>query len=1044
MSLSCRFRWFLFSIILLSIFTCRTLPAQSGTACDFFYIDDFTTSKVVDDCEDHAVFWPEGAFPPPEPYLVLSSQTGNPPRGLMFVGFGGLPAHLSYCFSFDISGQRLYKGTIEFDVMFPGHAVTLDPDSSQGYLMFSLSIDGYGWTESVPLSQGHHTIELSSPNGTCYIMLLGTMAAIDNIKVCLQTESAVLHVPDQYPTIQDAVNAVSHPEDVIEVAPGVYTGPGNRDVIIGDRLITPAMIYSRDGAESTTIDCGAVYSPQTTGHRAFYIVGPETKTIIKGFNIINGYIPGDCINLDMNTSWLDSASNPVGGGIFCEKSSPSIVDCVFRHCGAEAGGGIGCVGGAPHIAGCLIEHCRAGGLGPCESGGSGGGIALLRASRASVVHCEIRDNMAYWNSRGGGIFCHNGIVKAAHCHIHHNRAEGNTLDGGGVYYLGNHLSRLTLQNCLITRNYCHTLGGGVYAVQDANWSIDGFLPIPRIDVFNCTIAQNHVHYNSGNPFAGGVYADQVNIQLKNSILWYNEGQETLLVNPAANSPVNFCNIEGGYPGGSGNINSDPLFASLPEQDYHLKSLYGRYVTDASDPNWTKDNVHSPSIDAGDSGVNYFFEPTPNGQRINMGAYGNTSEASKGVGYLTYHVDVKNGKDNNTGLDRKNAFETIKHAVNVAKHGDYILVWPGVYRESVRYLGKALTIQSAADAAVIHPLDLNNQDKGVDFSFNEDENSVLKNFVIRGADIGIRAISSSPTISHVTVVHCRSGVEASNGANPRISNSIFWYNDQGDLLGCSAEYSCIQNVVDIVGTGNISIYPRFADPQNDDYHLLSERGRFLPVDDPNRPAGDDPTDVNYLRQGLWILDNVTSPCIDQADPAESPRSERMPNGGRLNMGAYGGTAYASMSEWPLPADFNRDGIIDLYDSKVLSQNWLNRIDQSFSISLVNFDDGVVVYTDKDTLLIEAQINGSEDRVDRVQFFLDGELQFQDLDSSDGWAWESPTLVPGLHVYVAQALMHNGVSVTSPPVVIEVTAAADTTAFTPGITSQNDRNNQISDD
>jgi hypothetical protein len=40
--------------------------------------------------------------------------------------------------------------------------------------------------------------------------------------------------------------------------------------------------------------------------------------------------------------------------------------------------------------------------------------------------------------------------------------------------------------------------------------------------------------------------------------------------------------------------------------------------------------------------------------------------------------------------------------------------------------------------------------------------------------------------------------------------------------------------------------------------------------------------------------VTSPCIDAGDPASACGNEPIPNGGRINMGAYGNTAQASKS------------------------------------------------------------------------------------------------------------------------------------------------------
>ncbi|MHC4528403.1 MAG: right-handed parallel beta-helix repeat-containing protein [Planctomycetota bacterium] len=98
---------------------------------------------------------------------------------------------------------------------------------------------------------------------------------------------------------------------------------------------------------------------------------------------------------------------------------------------------------------------------------------------------------------------------------------------------------------------------------------------------------------------------------------------------------------------------------------------------------------------------------------------------------------------------------------------------------------------------------------------------------------------------------------------------------------------------ICGQGNIEADPCFAEPGywdsngtpddvNDDYwvegdyHLKSEGGRW----DPNSES--------------WVLDDVTSACIDKGDWSSPIGDEPYPNGGRVNMGAYGGTAEASKS------------------------------------------------------------------------------------------------------------------------------------------------------
>lgn len=86
-----------------------------------------------------------------------------------------------------------------------------------------------------------------------------------------------------------------------------------------------------------------------------------------------------------------------------------------------------------------------------------------------------------------------------------------------------------------------------------------------------------------------------------------------------NTPSNYNGFND-YTGTDGNISENPQFVNYAERDFHLLST-------------------SPSIDAGDPDSDYQNEPEPNGDRINMGYYGNTAEA--GCNILKFTDNIQN-------------------------------------------------------------------------------------------------------------------------------------------------------------------------------------------------------------------------------------------------------------------------------------------------------------------------------------------------------------------------------------------------------------------
>ena len=181
-----------------------------------------------------------------------------------------------------------------------------------------------------------------------------------------------------------------------------------------------------------------------------------------------------------------------------------------------------------------------------------------------------------------------------------------------------------------------------------------------------------------------------------------------------------------------------------------------------------------------------------------------------------------------------------------------------------------------------------------------------------------------------------GAICSVSGNPTLTNCILWGDtpDEVYVSGGTPVITCSDVQGGFSGEGNIDADPLFADSESGDFHLKSQAGRW----DPNSQT--------------WVKDAVTSPCIDAGNPSSDLTEELWPHGKRINMGAYGGTAQASMSpsnvgniadlnnddsvdyrdmtvltaKWPgqgvlLSEDLDRDGIVDMKDYCILADNWL---------------------------------------------------------------------------------------------------------------------------
>ena len=398
-------------------------------------------------------------------------------------------------------------------------------------------------------------------------------------------------VPLHFPTIQAAIDASSD-GDTIVVLDGTYTGDGNRDIDFNGRAIT---LKSVNGPESCIIDCeGSSQAP----HRGFYFhSGENSQSIVDGFTITGGRI------------------GLYGAGIYCGYSSPTIRNCIITGNDADGGGGMYNDHSNPILTNCTFR----------SNGGNSCGGMYNNYSSPWLDNCIFKWNYAtgyeYGGGNGGGMNNDYSGPTLTNCTFMENFVSaGFDGDGCGGGMANRYGSNATLTNCIFIGNegLGDSRGAGMY-----NNSSNPTL-------INCTFNKNRTRYGDGR--GGGIYNYSCKPTLTNCILWGNSDiggvDESAQVHAeGVGGPfINYSCIQGlDTFAGHGNIGEDPCFADSSNDDYHLKSIAGRW--NANSQSWVQDDVSSLCIDAGDPNSDWTAELWPHGKRINMGTYGGTPEAS---------------------------------------------------------------------------------------------------------------------------------------------------------------------------------------------------------------------------------------------------------------------------------------------------------------------------------------------------------------------------------------------------------------------------------
>jgi hypothetical protein len=222
--------------------------------------------------------------------------------------------------------------------------------------------------------------------------------------LCASTTSAVeRYVPGQYATIQAAIDDCVA-GDVVIIAPGTYSGSGNRQIYLWGKAITVRGTDPEDPktVANTIIDC------QQAGCGFIFRMREGTNSIISGLTIANG-----------------RGYSLLGGAIYCVGSSPQITNCVIRNNYANCGGAVWCAG----------------------------------SSSPEITNCIVSDNSAL--IYGGAIYCNGGSPKISNCVIAGNAA----LSGAGIYCLS---TSAVIQNCTFNGNAGTSSSSGIHGSSSSN------------------------------------------------------------------------------------------------------------------------------------------------------------------------------------------------------------------------------------------------------------------------------------------------------------------------------------------------------------------------------------------------------------------------------------------------------------------------------------------------------------------------------------------------------------------------------------------------
>ncbi len=331
--------------------------------------------------------------------------------------------------------------------------------------------------------------------------------------------------------------------DTVLVAPGLYTGPLNRDLSFeGKEIVLMPAPGARDPVVIDAEGEGRCFLFENNE-------GPEAR---------------------IERIVLEHGVASDGGGIRCiGLTSPTFVDCEFIECAAYRGAGMDIsLEAAPTLVGCVFRENTAGAGGGlrCSSGSSadlqdcyfkgnsadfGGGVMVRDGSSATVDGTVFEDNYADWS---GGLRCEDSAVTITNSFFSRNDAQS----GGGLG--SGSTGMVTLRYCVFYENTAIERGAGYACGTPA-------------DIQYCTFVLGQSPTGSG-VFAGPPEGDMA---MSNCIVAFGEGP-AMTCDPGGAPTVTRCCFYGNAGGNtpcalySDILCDNPWFCAMPLRDLTVNEV----------------------------------------------------------------------------------------------------------------------------------------------------------------------------------------------------------------------------------------------------------------------------------------------------------------------------------------------------------------------------------------------------------------------------------------------------------------------------------------